>query len=261
MQNQTISAPSISVSHASLSFHHTVLFDQLHLTLAAGKWTCLLGPSGVGKSTLLRLIAGLTSPETTVQATVSCNNEIDVTKHVAYMAQTDLLLPWMTVLENVLLGYTLRADNAYASTHKRIEESKARSLLTQAGLANTENLYPHQLSGGMRQRVAIVRTLMEDKPVILMDEPFSALDAITRFKLQNLAATLLKNRTVFFITHDPLEALRLADEIIIMSGQPATLHAPVTLTSSTPRDLSDPDVIALQATIFHELTKAHEATT
>ena len=112
----------------------------------------------------------------------------------------------------------------------------------------------------MRQRVTLVRTLLEDKPIVLMDEPFSALDAITRFQLQTLAAELLKNRTVFLVTHDPLEALRLADEIYILSGKPATLHLAARLTTSTPRDPANPEFLDYQATLFHDLTRAKERT-
>jgi putative hydroxymethylpyrimidine transport system ATP-binding protein len=138
--------------------------------------------------------------------------------------------------------------------------NKAKNLLDLVGLKNAISLYPNQLSGGMRQRVALARTLFEDKPVVLMDEPFSALDTITRIKLQTLASDLLKNRTILFVTHDPLEALRLADHIYIMAGQPASVHAPLMLSSSTPRDPGTPDIMRLQAELLYELTKAHEVT-
>jgi putative hydroxymethylpyrimidine transport system ATP-binding protein len=259
MQLHYIKAPSIHIQKAYLAFQNRVLFDDLNLTLQGGKWTCLLGPSGIGKSTLLRLIAGLMTPEvaaqenTIIRADISTDNHLPLSLQIAYMAQTDLLLPWLTVLDNVLIGARLRQESA-----ANLMILAAKELLRQVGLKKALTLFPRQLSGGMRQRVALVRTLIEDKPIVLMDEPFSALDTITRYKLQTLAADLLKNRTVLFITHDPLEALRLADEIFIMSGQPAQLHAPLDLNTPTPRDPAEPQLLALQATLLRELTNSSE---
>jgi putative hydroxymethylpyrimidine transport system ATP-binding protein len=257
-----IKAPSIHIRNAYLAFRDTVLFDQLNLTLPGGKCTCLLGPSGIGKSTLLRLIAGLITTETAshektvIRAEISCDSDLPLSKQIAYMAQTDLLLPWLNVLDNVLIGSRLRHEPREKRT--RLKE-QAKELLHTVGLSNALELYPRQLSGGMRQRVALARTIIENKPIVLMDEPFSALDTITRYKLQTMAADLLRNRTVLFITHDPLEALRLADEIFIMSGQPAQLHAPLELNTPTPRDSGEPRLLELQAALLHELTSSYEA--
>ncbi len=251
------SAPAIHIKNAFLAFRDTVLFDNLNLDLSAGKMTCLLGPSGIGKSTLLRLIANIITPETahqekiTIRATITCDNHLPLSQQVAYMAQTDLLLPWLSALDNVLLGARLRG------TLSSVDFERAKDLFQQVGLANAINQFPNELSGGMKQRVALARTLFENKPVVLMDEPFSALDTITRYKLQTLAADLLKNRTVLFITHDPVEALRLADEIYIMSGQPATLHAPLELKTPTPRDAGETGLIQLQTKLLQELTRLH----
>jgi putative hydroxymethylpyrimidine transport system ATP-binding protein len=258
---QNITAPSILIRHAHLAFQDRALFDNLNLTLQGGKWTCLLGPSGVGKSTLLRMIAGLITPEiatqekTVITANITCDNNLPLSKQIAYMAQTDLLLPWLTVLQNVLLGARLRQEGGQ---QEACLTEKAKELLRIAGLEKALALFPRQLSGGMRQRVALVRTMIEDKSIVLMDEPFSALDTITRYKLQTLAADLLKDRTVLFITHDPLEALRLADEIFIMSGFPAQLHAPLELNTPTPRDPAEPRLLVLQAELLHELTRSYE---
>jgi putative hydroxymethylpyrimidine transport system ATP-binding protein len=112
---------------------------------------------------------------------------------------------------------------------------------------------PDVLSGGMRQRVALARTLMEDKPVVLMDEPFSALDAVTRFEIQTLAAHCLQRRTVLLVTHDPWEALRLADQILVLRGQPATLSAPLLPPQAVPRDLHAPALFELQKILLREL--------
>lgn len=244
----SLSAPAIIIKNAYLAYQKTVIFNQLNMTISAGKCTCLLGPSGVGKSTLLRIIADLiiNDGNTHFHGTVTSHYPI------AYMAQTDLLMPWLTVLDNTLLSF--RLQNQLNSEKKE----RAIQLLQQVGLTDAIQQYPQALSGGMRQRVALVRTFIQEKDVILMDEPFSALDAITRLQLQTLATTLFKNRTVLFITHDPIEALRIADEIYILSGQPAVLTSPFTLNSETPRDPAAPEFIQYQAELFHALMQAKE---
>jgi putative hydroxymethylpyrimidine transport system ATP-binding protein len=241
--------PTIFVNNAHLHYAGHVLFNNLHCTLPAGKTTCLLGPSGVGKSSLLRLIAGLnhTDPLSLQKANITTSDELPLTNRIAYMAQTDLLLPWLTVLENVVLGSRLRQ-------HKDPKNiSRARELLAQVGLNAAEKKLPGQLSGGMRQRVALARTLMEDKPVVLMDEPFSALDTVTRLRLQELASHLFTNRTVLLITHDPLEALRMGHHILIMSAQPAQLDQLPELFGAPPRELTDDRLLHLQGEIMKKL--------
>ena len=214
-------APSIALRGAHLAFEGEPLFDDLDLELPAGRTTCLLGPSGVGKTSLLRLIAGLAENDggNDGKDSGSTGAAVDrdgrtVQGRVAYMAQQDLLLPWASVLGNVLLGPRLRGEDRDPEV-----DGKARGLIEQVGLKGREADLPVRLSGGMRQRVALARTLVEDRPIVLMDEPFSALDAITRFALQELAARLLAERTVLLVTHDPLEALRLGHRIIVMAGR------------------------------------------
>lgn len=247
-----MTTPSITIENASLSYPNKVIFKDINLHIPAGQWLALLGSSGAGKSSLLRLIAGLTTSQEKSQGILSASNGLPVHEQIAYMAQTDLLLPWMNVLDNATLGMKLRQH----SLNKKENIERAKSLLIEVGLEQALSLYPHQLSGGMRQRVALVRTLMEDKPIVLMDEPFSALDAITRYKLQALSAELLKNKTVLFITHDPTEALRLANEIYLMQGMPANLKSIASLSSATPRPLTDTELTSLQALLFDELSHA-----
>jgi putative hydroxymethylpyrimidine transport system ATP-binding protein len=211
--NNIISAPAIIVKNAFLAYQRTVIFKNLNFILPRSKWTSLLGPSGVGKSTLLRLLANLTSPDTHASAEITVSNKNPLAMQITYMGQTDLLLPWLNVLDNILLTTRLRK---YTSVSRQLFKMKALELLKKVGLSNSASEYPRNLSGGMRQRVALVRTLIENKPVVLMDEPFSSLDAITRYHLQNLAVELLRERTVLFVTHDPVEALRVSDEIIVM---------------------------------------------
>jgi len=159
----------VTLRGARLRYGGAVLFDGLDLVLEKGVWTCLLGPSGVGKTSLLRVIAGLApvAPGTTVSGD---HGALDGA--IAYMAQRDLLLPWLTARQNVVHGARMRGE--------RFDWARADALLADVGLARHGKMRPDALSGGMRQRVALARTLMEDRPVVLMDEPFSALDAITR---------------------------------------------------------------------------------
>lgn len=245
--------PHLHIENASLAYNGTPVFSRLNLTLPAGKWIGLLGQSGIGKTSLLRFIAGLTHSQEETEGTIYADNHLPVNQQIAYMAQTDLLLPWLTVLSNATLGLKLRP---HADKMQADKLTQANSLLEKVGLSKASTLFPSQLSGGMRQRVALVRTLMEDKPIVLMDEPFSALDAITRYHLQALAVDLLKDKTVLFITHDPAEALRLAHHIYIMQGNPATLKSIAELSAPIPRSLSDPEVTYLQNLLFHELTHA-----
>lgn len=243
--------PGIRVRGASLSFDQDLLFRDLDLSLEAGLTTCLLGPSGVGKTSLLRLVAGLAQG---VQGEVGDEAGQPLTGRISYMAQQDLLLPWCSVLDNVCLGARLRGEASGGATTQA-----ARELLAQVGLLDAVSLRPGALSGGMRQRVALCRTLMERRPVVLMDEPFSALDAITRFELQQLAAKLLVGHTVLLITHDPLEALRLAHRVHVMAGRPARLDEPLLPPGDPPRDPSGATVIALQAELLKRLTHARGA--
>lgn len=247
-------SPTIVIEDACVTYKQSILFDHLNLKISAEKITCLLGPSGIGKSTLLRLIAGLITPneETLFTGKISSDTFTAVDQHVAYLAQTDLLLPWLTAIENALLGAKLRGKITTDIQQRSIE------LFNQVGLKNAENKFPHELSGGMRQRVALVRTLLEDKPIVLMDEPFSALDAITRLELQTLSTELLKNKTVLLVTHDPFEALRIADEIFVMSGQPALFSTHLSLTTSAPRNFSDAEVLKYQEVLYEALLKAKQ---
>lgn len=242
--------PDIYLKNVSLSFRHQPVFCGINLHIPAGKCMALLGASGVGKTSLLRMLAGLTTNHETISGSIKTNNHIPVHQQIAYMAQQDLLLPWLTTLENAALSLKI-------SPHSRQDISRkidlAHHLLEEAGLSHAKHLYPHQLSGGMRQRTALVRTLVQEKPIVLLDEPFSALDTITRHHLQNLAMKLLSGKTIFFITHDPAEALRIADQIYLMDGSPANIHLIAEPSSHTPRDLHTQANIGLHAEIFARL--------
>nr|WP_243389688.1 ATP-binding cassette domain-containing protein [Arboricoccus pini] len=221
-----------------------MLLQNFDASFTGGGWTCLLGPSGSGKTTLLRLAADLQQGGRAI-----ADDGMPLAGRVAYMAQTDLLLPWLSAEANVLLGWRLRGHGRVGAAAR----ARARALLAEVGLGDQAGLLPQALSGGMRQRVALARTLMEDRPVVLMDEPFSALDAITRYRLQDLAAGLLAGRTVLQVTHDPLEALRLGQEILVLKGRPARLAERIHLSSPPPRPADAPELTGLHAKLLAAL--------
>lgn len=224
----------VSCKNISVVYDGVPLFKHLSLHFEEGKCTCLLGPSGCGKSTLIRVLAGATSVAYEGQVCFQVNSKKE--QAVAWMSQKDLLLPWLTVIDNTMLGAKLRG-----SVHD-IVRNKATQMLASAGLENYAYKYPAVLSGGMRQRVALLRTLMEERPVILMDEPFSALDTLTRLKLQDFAAQRTFGKTVILVTHDPMEALRLGDRIVVLGGSPAEVVADMSPGGVVPRKSSSPTV-------------------
>lgn len=242
----------IHVSNACLSWDDQVLFSNLNLDLHAKQWLCVLGQSGVGKSSLVRLLAGITSQNANLSANITCSDGQALAGRVAWMSQQDSLLPWLSVLNNILLGPRLRQHRQTNTDQKE----KALQLLEQVGLADFAEVFPATLSGGQRQRVALARTLMEDQLLVCMDEPFSALDAINRIKLQDLATDLLRDHTVFMITHDPLEALRLADQVLVLQGSPAQLSEPILPQGAAPRAVDEPELLKLQGELLRQLAES-----
>lgn len=229
------SAPALHLS-GSAKIGDQLIFSGLDLSVSAGEWTCLLGASGVGKSTILRLFAGLGDG-------VELSGSMTGGNDVALMAQDDLLLPWLSALDNVLIGARLRGEVA--------QKERALAVLDRVGLATHAHKRPSALSGGQRQRVALARTLMEDRAVVLLDEPFSALDALTRSQMQDLTAELLAGRTVLLVTHDPGEAARLGQTILIMTREGVSeVDTPL---GAIPRAVDAPEVLRAQAALLRRL--------
>jgi len=195
-----------------------VAVSDVSLTVADGEVVSLIGPSGCGKSTLLNMAAGLDQPSAGT-VLVDAKRVTGPNRHVAFMLQNDLLLPWRTILENVSFGQEIQRI--------RREERTKRSLglLARYHLGEFAQHYPHQLSGGMRQRAALARTMAMDPDIMLLDEPFSALDAQTKMILQNDLARVLadERKTALFITHDISEGLALSNRVLVMSHRPGTI--------------------------------------
>ena len=217
------------------------VLDGLNFSVDDGQFVALLGPSGCGKSTLFNIVSGLLVPDT---GEIYLNDEriYGNTGDFAYMQQKDLLLPWRTVIRNVLIGPEIHDEPLNTA------KMEAQQRLAQLGLSGFENSYPMQLSGGMRQRVALVRTLLFRKEILLLDEPFGALDAMTRTVMQSILLDIWsENRqTVLLITHDVEEALLLADKIYVLTARPATLKAEVPVPLPRPRNITDTSLIRLK---------------
>ena len=242
------------ISNGALQYkdsEHPIIFN-LNMTIPKGKWTAILGKSGCGKTSILRYLAGLLTDKVVWSGDVSIDGVDALEGNIAYMAQQDLLMPWLNVIDNVCFADKFATNSRFNSTKPNSDKHRAHELLELVGLKGHEFTMPSQLSGGMRQRVALARTLMQDKPMVLMDEPFSALDAVTRYRLQDLAAQVLADKTVLLITHDPQEALRLSDAVYIMQGQPASAVSLPVPSTSVPRKI-DAELAVLQQQIIDTL--------
>ena len=232
--------PSIEFLNVRLHLGGSVIYDDLSFAVAAQEFVCLLGPSGCGKSSALRLIGDLL-PWQGGDVRVEGLTPKQAWDKLAYVFQAPRLLPWKSALDNAAFGIEMRRPNLTLAARRE----RASAELARVGLAADINKMPGMLSGGERQRVAIARALALDPDIILMDEPFSALDHTTRARLRQQIIDLWQEtrKTVLFVTHDIDEALILADRIIVLTNKPATVREIVTITASRPRDLEqDPEL-------------------
>jgi len=211
----------------------TALRD-FNMTVARGEFACVVGPTGCGKSTTLNLVTGL-APASAGQVRVMGQLVDGINRDIGFVFQTDALFPWRNVLDNVAAGPLFRG------TAKKQAYAKARDWLARVGLAKFEGHYPHQLSGGMRKRVALAQTFINEPKILLMDEPFSALDVQTRTAMQDELLQLWSGSgaSVVFVTHDLEEAVALADKVYVLTAGPATVKTVHDITLPRPRIMSE----------------------
>lgn len=230
-------SPLIRFDHVATSFSGAMVYRDLSFDMGSGEFVCLLGPSGCGKSTALRLLGGLMVQDSGT-ITVDGMRPAVAWPRMAFVFQSPRLAPWRTALDNVILGMQLRVGRIGPA-----ERQKARDLLSLVGLDADMEKYPRMLSGGERQRVAIARALGVDPDIILMDEPFSALDPNTRLRLRAELIDIWRRtgKTILFVTHDVDEAVTLADRVILFSNKPTQVIAEINLPEPRPRDVrADP---------------------
>ena len=230
------------IQNLNLNFKGKKLFNNLNFDILENTSSALLGTSGVGKSTLLRCIADLE-----IENITSGKIVLKEGTNIAWLSQENSLYPWLSILDNIQLYHHLKG------TKTKQTLQKAKELLSQVNMSEHCDKKTYELSGGQKQRIALARTLMQEANLILMDEPFSALDAITKIQLQDLTCQLLKNKTVVLVTHDPQEAIKLANHIYILKNQPVTIEEVATLQGTLPHQLSNEKLWNLQEELISKL--------
>jgi NitT/TauT family transport system ATP-binding protein len=245
MTSSVLTSPAVRISGVSKAFghgrDHSVALHDVDLEVAEREFLCIVGASGCGKSTLLNLVAGLDKPSA---GTVETNGH-----RVAFMFQEASLFPWLTVTQNVDLALKLRG------VPKDERTGRVQELLALVRLGGRGDKRPHELSGGMRQRAALARVLGQDADIVLMDEPFAALDAMTRDTMHDEIERIWRevNLTVMFVTHNVREAVRLGDRTILMESGPGRVKSEFRIDIARPRHLDDPAVAELSGHMTHEL--------
>ncbi|MCC3701956.1 ABC transporter ATP-binding protein [Rouxiella badensis] len=225
--------PKLSLQQVTRRFGSMTALAPTNLDIQQGEFVCIVGPSGCGKSTLFNLVSGVLTPDSG-KILIDNQNVTGTSGHVGYMLQKDLLLPWMTVIDNIVLGAILKGGATKA------QRAAGVALAQRYGLGEFIHHYPAALSGGMRQRVALMRTLAMQHEIMLLDEPFGALDSQTRLSMQQWLLTVWseQQRTVIFVTHDIDEAVYLADRVVVMSPRPGRVREILTVDIPRPRPLS-----------------------
>src|ERR1700742_5097756 len=243
------SVPKLEIDRVSMAFNTPggafQALARVTLAIPAGRFVSLIGPSGCGKSTIFNIVAGLQEPSAG-RVVIDGVDATGTIGRVGYMLQEDLLLPWRTVIDNIILGMEIQG------VPLRQARETALPLLRRYGLAGFEHAYPNALSGGMRQRAALLRTLLFDTDVILLDEPFGALDAQTKLQMQEWLVQVWGDfgKTVVFVTHDIDEAIYLSDEVHVMATRPGRIVESIAVPIPRPR--------ARDATLTRELTAMKE---
>jgi len=225
--------------------------DDISFDVGVGEFVAVIGPSGCGKSTMFNIIAGLETP-TSGDVRFDGRSAIGEREHTAYMPQKDLLFPWRTVVRNAALGLEVRG------MPKKEARATAAALFPKFGLAGFEDSYPFELSGGMRQRAALLRTVVQGREILLLDEPFGALDSLTRIEMQNWLQEVWADNswTAVLITHDIREAVYLADRVIVLSARPASVRLNLEVPLERPRELSvmtSPEFAAIEEQLIDVL--------
>ena len=220
----------LRLERVTVAFDTVVVLDEIDFEVRDGEFVALVGPSGCGKTTLLNVCSGWLAPS---------GGTVQRPARLRMVFQQDGLFPWLTVNENILLGL----DQVSDPVERR---RRADAMLDLIGLSSFRAVYPHQLSGGMRQRVELARALGGETPLLLMDEPFSSLDYLTRLKMRRELARILREhpRTVVLVTHDIEEAAQLADRVLVLSDRPARVRDEIVLDVPRPRDPTHPEVVA-----------------
>ena len=241
----------VEISNLSMRFGTTDVLRDINLSVREGEFVCILGPSGCGKSTLLNIVGGFIQP-TAGKASIDGVPVTAPDPRRIFVFQERGVFPWLTVDENVAFGLF------------RLSEAEKRDRVTRyvqlVGLAGFENAYPRELSGGMKQRLEVARALAVNPDVLYLDEPFGALDSITRLQMRRelLRIWQAEKKTILFVTHDIEESVQLADRVVIMSARPGRIRRILDIDIAHPRDLSAPRYIQLRDIIFSEIGLAHQ---
>lgn len=245
-------AGEVSIKRVSKIFNQNsdaemIAVDNVDLDIAPGSFVSLLGPSGCGKSTLLRMIAGL---DTSSSGTITLDREVISGTHYlrGFVFQDPTLFPWKTIVQNISVGLEARGI-------LKEKKDEIKEYVKLVGLEGFENYYPYQVSGGMAQRAALARALINHPKVLLLDEPLGALDAFTRMQMQEEILRIWQDRgtTMIFVTHDVDEAIFLSDKIAIMTSRPGKIQEIIDVTLDRPRDRTDPEFVKIKARLLENL--------
>jgi NitT/TauT family transport system ATP-binding protein len=241
----------VELRDVSMSFGATRVFEHVNLDVRDGEFVCILGPSGCGKSTVLNIAAGFVAP-TEGEVRIDGERVTGPDARRIFVFQERGVFPWLTVEGNIGFGLYRMRDDA--------KRERIRHYVQLVGLQGFENAYPRELSGGMKQRLEVARALAVNPDVLFLDEPFGALDSITRLQMRRelLRIWQAEKKTILFVTHDIEESVQLADRVVVLSARPARIRRIVDIDIPHPRDLSAPRYLELRDLLFNEIGLAHQ---